>query len=203
MNSAAELVLETAVNRRASAVKRPAAELTATECASLNQFIPAAAAEKAGSLRVPYDFLRERGHGETQAPAQASAPRMEGCTQRRHAVGLRLIRRILSGRPAPVSTSSINTCPTFMEHQSGREAALCRPTGVALGSGLQRVQSLASEDRTVSPSQCAVVDLSNPSCAYRSILMRNPARRASGPLPCLFQNARGARARRAMQQRPD
>jgi hypothetical protein len=59
MNSAGELVLETAVNRRASAVKRPAAELTATECASLNQFIPAAVAEKAGSLRVADDFLRE------------------------------------------------------------------------------------------------------------------------------------------------
>jgi hypothetical protein len=60
MNSAGELVLETAVNRRASAVKRPAAELTATECASLNQFIPAAVAEKVGSLRAADDFLRER-----------------------------------------------------------------------------------------------------------------------------------------------
>jgi hypothetical protein len=56
MNSAGELVLETAVNRRASAVKRPAAELTATEGASLNQFIPAAVAEKAGSLRVAITF---------------------------------------------------------------------------------------------------------------------------------------------------
>ena len=96
MNSAGELVLETAVNRRASAVKRAAAELTATEGASLNQFIPAAVAEKAGSLRVADDFLRERSYGETQAHAQASAPRMEGCTERRHAVGLRLIRLSLS-----------------------------------------------------------------------------------------------------------
>ena len=60
MNSAGELVLETAVNRRASAVKRAAAELTATEGASLNQFIATAVAEKAGSLRVADDFLRER-----------------------------------------------------------------------------------------------------------------------------------------------
>jgi hypothetical protein len=82
-------------------VKRAAAELTATEGASFNQFIPAAAAEKAGSLRVADDFLRERGYGETQAPAQASAPRMEGCIQRRHAVALRLIRRALSRRGQP------------------------------------------------------------------------------------------------------
>ncbi len=37
MNSAGELVPETAVNGRASAMKRAAAELAATEGASLNQ----------------------------------------------------------------------------------------------------------------------------------------------------------------------
>jgi len=60
MNSADDLVPEAAVNGRDSAVKRAAAELTATEGASLNQFIATAVAEKAGSLRVADDFLRER-----------------------------------------------------------------------------------------------------------------------------------------------
>jgi hypothetical protein len=39
-------------------VKKAAAELAATDCVSVNQFI--AVAEKVGSLRAADDFLRER-----------------------------------------------------------------------------------------------------------------------------------------------
>jgi hypothetical protein len=66
-----------------TSVKKAAAELAATDGVSLNQFIAAAVAEKVGSLRAVDEFLRARWNGEAQGHAQVSAPRTEGCAERR------------------------------------------------------------------------------------------------------------------------
>lgn len=56
-----------------TSIKKPAAELAATDGVSLNQFIAAAVAEKVGSLRTAREFLRERaGSAARKAGARAN-----------------------------------------------------------------------------------------------------------------------------------